>query len=341
MHNLASRLAVLLLIFGSVSKTHAQSQQAMQQIENLLSDALVFSSQYLTPATDAAIYQASSNWTITPQRKKLWDVSVGVHTNIFFVPKSNRSFKIQNSDFSFFTIENGATSAIVSTALGNDNQVYLTGTIDDGSNQNTVRIETPQGIDAETMVYPYLQGSIGLPFGTELIAKYSTRVKLKHGEYQVYGFGLQHNLSQYFPQTEAQNLYFSALAGFSKERISFDFLETQTSYGSLGLNEISGDVDTWQFQMNGSKKWNKWEIMAGMIGNVSAIKYEVSGQKGEIEAVIPVQYIINKKLEEIYADKTNIIGEVALRYQLGKVFIQSATAFGKFINTNVSVQYEF
>ncbi len=341
MHKFSCKTALVIMMLFGVGKINAQSPQALQQIENLLGDALVFSSQYLTPATDAAIYQASSNWIITPQRKELWDVTLSLHTNVFFVPKSNRSFRIDNSDFSFFTIENGSSSVIVPTALGNDNQFYLTGTIDDGQNQNVVRIETPQGIDAETMIYPYLQGAIGLPYGSELVAKFSTKVKLKHGNYQVYGAGLKHNLSQYFPTMEAKNVFFSVLAGFSKEEISFDFLDTQTSYGSLGLNEITGKVETWQFQANASKKWNKWELMAGLIGNTSQIEYEVSGPKGEIEAVIPVQRIINKKLESIYTDKTNVIGELALRYEIGKVFVQSATAFGKFINTNLSVQYEF
>ncbi|HEX8562846.1 MAG TPA: DUF6588 family protein [Flavobacterium sp.] len=341
MHKCQVKIVFLGICALLSSKSFSQSPQALQQIENLLSDALFFSGQYLTPATDAAIYQASSAWVLTPQKKKLWDVSLSLHTNVFFVPKSNRTLTINNSDFSFFTIEGGATSALVPTALGDDSQIFLTGQIEDGENSNTVRLETPQGIDAEVMVYPYLQGSVGLLYGTELTLKYSTKVKLKHGNYQVYGAGFKHNLSQYFEKLEAKNLYLSAFAGYSKEEISFNFLDTETTYGSLGLNEISGKVDTWQFQVNGSKKWNKFELMTGLIANTSAIEYEVGGPKGEIESVIPVQAIINKKLVEIYADKTNFIGEVSARYQLGSIFLQSVTAFGKFINTNLSVQYEF
>ncbi|HEX8270117.1 MAG TPA: DUF6588 family protein [Flavobacterium sp.] len=327
----------MFMLFGTNAK--AQSPQEMQQINALLDDALFFSNQYLTPATDAAVYQASSGWITTPQKKDLWDVSLSLHTNIFFVPKSNRQFEINNSDFTFFELENG-TSASVPTALGNDNQVFLTGEISDGETTNVVRLKTPQGIDAETMVYPYLQGSLGLLFGTELAVKYSTKVKLKKGFYQVYGVGLKHNLNQYFKSMDSTNVHISAFAGYSKEEISFNFLDTETTYGNLGLNEITGLVDTWQFQVNASKKWNKLEIMTGIIANTSDIKYEVGGPKGEIEAVLPVQYIINKKLEEIYKTKTNVLGEVSARYQIGKFYLQSVVAFGKFLNTNLSVQYE-
>lgn len=325
------------LLFGA--SAFSQSAETFEQIDNLLNDALFFSKQYLSPASDAAIYQASSAWVLTPQKKKLWEVNLSLHLNAFFVPKSNRRFSIDNSDFTFFQIE-GATSASVPTALGNDDQVYLVGEINDGTTTNPVRLKTPEGIDAEVMVYPYLRGSVGLPYGTELIVKYSTRVKLKKGNYQVYGAGLMHNLSQYFPKMEARNYYLSAMAGYSKEEISFGFLDTQTSYGSLGLNEITGEVDTWQFQANASKQWKSFEVMAGLIANTSDIKYSVGGPKGEIESAIPVQYIINRKLEEIYTTKTNFIGEASLRYSFGKFGLQSVTAFGKFINTNLSIQYQ-
>lgn len=325
------------MLFGGT--VFSQSAEALQQVDDLLTDALFFSKQYLTPATDAAIYQASSAWVLTPQKAKLWEVTVSVHANAFFVPKSNRRFSIRNSDFTFFEIE-GATSASVPTALGNDDQVYLVGQIDDGANQNPVRLKTPEGIDAEVIVYPYLQGTVGLLYGTELIVKYSTKVKLKRGNYQVYGGGLKHNLSQYFPAMEAKNYYLSVMAGYSKEEISFGFLDAQTSYGNLGLNEITGEVATWQFQANASKKWNNFEVMGGLIANTSEIEYSVGGPKGEIESAIPVQYIINRKLEDIYATKTNFIGEASVRYTFGKFGVQSVTAFGKFINTNLSIQYQ-
>src|SRR5690606_11078932 len=159
------------------------------------------------------IYQSSSAWVVSPQKRKLWDVTVSLHTNIFVVPKDDRRFTINNSDFSFFTIE-GASSASVPTALGNDDQVYLSGQLQDGENINNVRLESPEGIDSETMIYPYLQASVGLLYGTELTVKYSTRVKLKRGNYQVYGFGLKHNLSQYFKSMEVKIFHLSAFAGY-------------------------------------------------------------------------------------------------------------------------------
>ena len=326
----------LFAAFFFTQKVKGQSATDLEQIGYLLSDALLYSEQYIVPATDAAVYQASSAWVMSPKKRKKWDVVLGLHANVFFVPKADRTFQIQNSDFQFFEIE-GATSATVPTALGNDNQVYLVGEL--GGEQ--VRFKTPEGINQETVVYPYLQGGIELPYGFEFIARYSTKTKLKRGDYQVYGFGLKHNFSQYFPKVEAKNIHFAAAAIYSKEDISFDFLDINTAYGNLGINNLNGLVDTFHFQLSASKEFKRFELITNFIVNHSSFEYVVSGEKGSIEEIIPIQSVINGLLERIAKDKTNVLGEVSGRYQISKFYVQSSIAFGKFVNGNIGVQYQF
>ena len=326
----------LFAAFFFTQKVKGQSSTELEQIGYLLSDALLYSEQYIVPATDAAVYQASSGWFFSPQKKERWKVSLGVHTNVFFVPKSDRKFTIKNSDFQFFEIE-GATSVTVPTALGNGDQVYLIGDL--GGEQ--VRLKTPNGVNQETIIYPYLQGTIELPYGVEFLARFSTRTKLKKGDYQVYGFGLKHNLSQYFPKIEAKKFYFSVAAIYSKEDISFDFLDVNTAYGNLGINNINGLVNTFHFQLNTSKQFKKIEVMANLTVNNSAFEYIVSGERGAIEDSFPVQSVINDLLKRISKDKTNFLGEISGRYQISKFYLQSSIAFGKFVNGNMGVQYQF
>lgn len=326
--------AVALLCGGTVA---AQStSEVLTQMGHLIDDALFYSDKYITPATDAAIYQASSGWVTTPKKRELWDVAIGVHTNIFFTPNRDRTFVINNSDLSFFSLENG-TSATVPTAVGNKDQVYLTGQLGDSE----VRLKTPQGINRDVVAYPYLQGSVALWYGTELIAKYSPKVQLKRSNYQVYGVGLKHNISQYFKKLEEKNFSLSVLAAYSKEDVNVEFLNVQTDYGTLGIDAINGLVDTWQFQMNGAKAWGNFELMGGFIVNTSNIEYRVSGERGSVEDILPLQDVLNKRLEEIYKTRVNYIGEVSAAYKIGKFNVQSILAFGKFVNTNLSLHYLF
>ena len=336
---LMRKFQIVILFFCSLFfnlKSNAQSQSELEQIGYLLNDALFYSEQYIIPATDAAVYLSSSSWVNSPKKKELWDVTLSLHGNMFFVPKRDRSFEIQNSDFQFFEIEN-ATSATVPTALGNDNQIYLVGDL--GGEQ--VRLKTPEGINQEIVFYPYLQANIGLPFGTELIVRYSTKTKLKKGNYQVYGFGLNHNISQYFKNLETKNINISTALIYSKEEITFDFLDIDTAYGNLGINQLSGLVDTFHFQLSASKEFKKLELITSMVVNTSSFEYVVGGQKGEIEDAFPLQQTVNTLLQRIAKDNVNVLGEVSARYQIEKIFLQSSFAFGKFANLNLGVQYQF
>jgi hypothetical protein len=333
-------IVLICLLISSVSN----SQSYEEQIGHLLDDALFYSDRFITPATDAAVYQASSNWVVSPGRKKIWDVSVSLHGNVFFVPKSDRTFVINNSDFTFLQIENN-TSATVPTAVGNDHQIWLVGEfIDNSTNPPTstpIRIKSPEGVNTESVAYPYFQASVGLWKGFELIGKYSGKVNLKKSRYQVYGLGLKHNLSQYFEKMEAKNIFLSSMLGYSNEDISFGFLDIRAQNLSLGFNQLTGLVDTYQFQVNASKKWDKFEVMAAVIGNTSDFKYKASGTTDGSELSEAFKSLVNRKLESISKTKANLIGELSGRYQISKIFVQTSLAFGKFVNSNISIQYEF
>lgn len=326
----------LLFFLLSAQITFSQTQAFLNDLGLFIKDAIYYSDQYITPATDAAVYQSSSAWVNTVKKKELWNFSLGINANIFLVPNGDRSFQLKNSDLSFFTIEN-ANSVEVPTALGNNTQYFLSGDL----YGTPVGVDSPQGINQQFVFYPHLHGSLTLWYGTDLLVKFSPYTKLKKSEYQVYGVGLKHNLDQYFKSLKTKQINLAATLTYSKEDVRFAFLDVNTPYGTLGINQLSGLVDTYQFQINASKEYKKIELIAGLIANTSDFRYVLSGPVGSIESVIPVQNILNENLKNIYKTKTNFLAEVSCRYQISKVFVQSTVAFGKFVNSNFSIQYEF
>lgn len=312
----------------------SKAQTLEQQVGYLLSDALFYSAQYVTPATDAAVYQASAAWMNSAKKKEKWTFDLGLHGNIFFVPNRDREFQISNSDFQFFQIEN-ATSASVPTALGNDEQVYMNGNL----NGEQIRFKTPEGINQKSVVYPYLQASLGLPYGFEVVGRYSTRTKLKKGDYQVYGFGLKHSISQYFSKLEEKKINIAFMTMYSNEEISFDFLNVSSAtFGDLGLDQFSGKVNTYHFQLGASKEIKSFELMASILTNYSTFDYKVSSNK---EVAINFADAINQKLPELEKDKWNVMGELSANYFFNDFFIKSSFSFGKFANVNLGINYTF
>lgn len=328
----SAAVAALLFIGGGAN---AQMEE-LQQVGRLIDDALFYSDKYITPATDGAIYQAASGWMATAKKRDFLHFDVSLNTNVFFVPQSDRSFTINNSDFTFFALTEG-TSASVPTALGNDSQVNLTGQLGD----EEVKLKTPEGINREAIVYPYLQGAIGVGYGFEIVGKYSPKVKLKRSNYQVYGVGLKHSIGHYLLWFQKHGINLAVLAAYSKEDVTFEFLNVDTTAGTLGIDSLNGLVDTWQFQTNISKEFGKFEVMGGFIMNTSDIEYKVAGQRGSIEEILPLQQILNTRLETIAKSRTNYIGEASVKYNLGHFGLQGIFAFGKFANTNFSIHYQF
>jgi hypothetical protein len=333
------KLFFLFLLVFNIS--FSQTAQELESFGRLLNDAIFYCDRYISPASDAAIYQASSGWVSSPKKRKLWDVTLGLNNNIFFVPRADREFKINNTDFTFFSIYDAnwapVSAATVPTALGTNEQINLVGNI--GANQ--VYLQTPQGVNAEQVHYTHFTGSIALWYGSELIVKYSPTTKLKSGNYQVYGYGLKHNIDQYFKSLTQKKIYMSGLVSYSNENISFDFIVPDSNNSlQLGINEINGLVNTWQFQFNVSKEYKRFEFMGGIIANKSDIKYKFTGDVPPGQA-IPFQSIFNEKIKDIYKTKTNFLAEVSCRYKINKVYLQSTFAFGKFVNSNFAVQYEF
>ena len=333
------KLFFLFLLVSNIS--FSQTVQELEAFGRLLNDAIFYCDRYITPASDASIYQASSGWVSSPKKRKLWDVTLGFNSNVFFVPKADREFEIKNSDFTFFSIYDAnwapVNSATVPSTLGNSQQYNLNGYI--GNDQGF--FQTPQGVNAEQVYYSHFTGSVALWYGTEIIVKYAPVTKLKSGNYQVHGYGIKHNIDQYFKSLIKNKINMSGLVCFSNENISFDFIPPASNDGpDLGINEINGLVDTWQFQYNISKEFKRFEIMGGIIANISDIKYKFIGEVPPGQA-IPFQAIFNEKIRDIYKTKTNYLGEVSCRYKINKVFLQSTFAFGKFVNSNFAVQYEF
>ena len=327
-------IAIVLFFSLQMAQSQSPAPEDIQKLSDLVNDAVYFTRIFVTPATDAAVYQASNGWMNTPKKPELWGLNVGLHGNVFFVPKSNRTFKIQNSDFKFFSVPNG--SAEVQTALGNGDQITLTGTI----NNEPVNVKTPEGVNTETVQYVYLQASLGLWYGTELVAKFSPVVKIGNFDYQVYGLGLKHNLDQYIPSMANKNLHLAVMTSYGREDLSVKFLDVQTRYGNLGLNQLNSLIDTYQFQINFSKQFSKLELATGLIFNSSTFNYKMGGEPGSIENTIPAQQILNTKLLELSTTKSNLLGEISGRYPYRKFFFQATVGIGKFINSNLAVQYQ-
>jgi hypothetical protein len=207
-------------------------QTAEEEINKILNDLTFYSGKYVAPATEAVVYQASSAWMFSPKLKKDWTFTLGINTNVFIVPNSNRNFEIKNSDFQIFKIVGVNDDRFVSvpSTLGDKTDVYIQ------ANFLGSPIKTRfDGINQKQVIYPYFQGSIALPKGFELMVKYSLKNNLKNGSYQVYGAALQYNISQHFKILKEKNINIATLFAYNKEDLEVNVILASGNSNQLGL----------------------------------------------------------------------------------------------------------
>lgn len=332
------RNLVLLFCFFSL---FSFSQTENEEINSLLDDATLYAGKFVSPATEAVVYQASSAWMMSAKKRKTWDFSFALNNNLFVVPKSNREMKISNADFENFYIEGTVPTdnslVTVPTAFGDKSSVYLIGTVTINGTEETFKTRV-DGINQEMVYYPYLQGALALPYGFEILAKYSFKNKLKKGDYQVYGVALQYNISQHFKKLTENKWNIAALIAYNNEDFNVDIFQSSSSTISLGIESLNSKINSFHAQLNASKTFNKMEVMGGIVVNSSNIKYYFAGEP----TIIDFSSLFNEKVKDLYKTQTMVFGEVSGRYNFYKNFMfQTTFSFGSQINTNFGIQYEF
>lgn len=332
------RKLVLLLYFMPIISF---SQTTNEEINSLLNDATLYAGKFVSPATEAVVYQASSAWMMSAKKRKTWDFTFAVNNNLFLVPKSNREMKISNADFENFYIEgtnpNDNSLVTVPTAFGDKSSVNLIGTITVNGTPQTFKTRV-DGINQETVYYPYLQGALALPYGFEFLAKYSFKNKLKKGDFQVYGVGLQYNISQHFKKLTEKNWNIAALIAYNNENFNVDIFQSSGSTISLGIESMNSKINSFHAQINASKTFNKFEVMGGIVLNSSNIKYYFVGEP----TLFDFSSLFNEKVKDLYKTQTMVFGEISGRYNFYKDFmLQTTFSFGSQFNTNFGIQYEF
>lgn len=231
------------LLISLILTTVCHSQSGFESI--LLaseSDSKKIYNRYLNPLMKGAIYSSNSGWYNTAKVHKKLGFDLSFRLNTAFVPKFDRTFYIDD-------LESVTTDAInLPTIAGKNRQEDLLITIPSEGvfSEMKTTIKSPGGIKSQLpfqgVPATALQLGIGVPFDTEFIFRYSPGYHGKGVEMDMIGFGVKHNLLQYFgPIDKFPFLNISALASFSKMKINYDIQSSSSLNGSSQIAKFNLD----------------------------------------------------------------------------------------------------
>ena len=273
--------------FITFSVTYSQSG-----IENLLSsgieDANRFMNSYVEPGSEALIYSLANGWYNSAKVKGLGGFEISLIAGVSQIQDKNTRFTLNENDYNSLRFASGPSEQEVGTVFG-QNSPDINMTISEG-NQSIGSISLPQGLGSENVEYiPNLiiQGSVGLPFSTELKLRFLPEVETNDVTSQSYGAGLQHEFTDWIPGLKLLPIALSGFVGYN----TFEGEYLLSEQGTLisGTNQsISTDIDSWHYATLVSTKLPIINFY-GSIGGVSGSA--VTRLKGE--------YIINTGVSNV------------------------------------------
>lgn len=299
-----------------------------QDLDDLAGDLIFLTGQYVEPAAQATIYQSSSGWFKNAKALNLWEVDLSLQANALFLPKRKQNFDISEANLVNLGIQGNQTTATIPTALGGESNVVLEGSIDD----EIIEIDAPEGLNQSVFNYFQIQAAIGLWKGTTFITRYSPKIKINKTYYQIFGVGLQHNISQWIPAIDSSKFNLAALVSYSKYNVSDEFSPANLVLGSI--NSINVEGNSILFSVLASKTIKKLDFTAAIGITKSEFTYKIGGD-GEL-----LLLVLNTALETLEGDETNLKGDLGVNYNFNKFSINSNISFGAFTNLIIGFNYK-
>lgn len=315
------KLSYILFLFSTVALAQ------LEDVSAIAFDMVYLSDQYVKPAAEAAAYQSSGGWYTSAKKKELWDLEISLQGNLLFIPNKSKNFLIDESNLQNLSIQGEVTTSLSPTALGEDNYVVLEGSIGD----EDFEFDSPEGINEPYLRHAQLQASLGLWEGTTLIGRYSPKIKINKTYYQLLGFGIQHNLSQWIPSIRETSFNIAGLISYSFYSVSDNFSEVNLSNETL--NSVTVDGESLILNLIASKQIKQFNISAGLGLISSKFDYKVGG-KGVL--LLPV---LNQALGGVNRSKTNFKADIGVDYQFYDFSINSMFTFGNYANLILGINY--
>jgi len=291
------------------------------------SDMVLLSGKYIDPAAEAAVYQSSGGWYTSAKAKELWGLEISVQGNILFIPNKSKNIFINETEMRNLTIQGPATSATSASALGDRNFVVLEGNI----NGNSFEFDSPEGVNESYVKHAQIQAALGLWKGTSFILRYSPKIKLDKTYYQVLGFGVQHNISQWIPKMNASTFDLSGLIAYSNYSVSDSF--SVISLPQVGtLSSIAVDGQSFMFNLIASKEVKKFNFSTAVGFTSTSFEYSVGGTGAALS-------VLNQAIDASDRSLTNFKFDLGVDYRFFDFSLNTMVTLGNYTNLILCFNY--
>ncbi len=304
-----------------------------------LNDAETFTTDYISPASEGIMYSISSGWYNTADAKPLAGFEISIIGNMagFRNKEDKKAFELNTDDYENLQFVDGSNSKLVSTALGDIEDVRVF--VEDENGLLREEFDLPSGMASENVNFvpsAFIQASVGIIKGTELKARFLPKFKIDDFGMSMYGFGIQHEFTKHLPADKVLPIAISGVIGYTHLDASYDFTNTSIIAGQDQRLEI--DTNSWVFQAIVSTKLpiiNFYGGLGYLSGNSTT---DVLGTYTVQSGPIQETYIDPFSIDE---NASGITANVGFKYKLGFFRLHADYTLAEFDTFSFGINFGF
>ena len=308
----------ILTLSLSVTSVNAQ---LFDGIENILltstEDARILAEGYTAPIGKTLTYALNSGWATSAKTHKKLGFGLTIGGAAPFVPDLDQVFT--PTGLTSLSVPSGS----LSTVFGEGGDQELNFSFSESVLGNEIEYEGklsfPGGLKDElplgTVPAPIVQASVGVVFDTDLLVRFIPTMEMQGSTFSLTGFGLKHNIMQYFGPLDKLPLNVSVLAAISKASFEYD-LSDSTFGGNSTNRKMTFEADTFTIQALASIDLPIISAFAGLGYNAGDSQFNVSGDYSIDYGITGIGPRILKDPISIASDASDVMGIVGARLNL-------------------------
>lgn len=308
----------ILTLSLSVTSVNAQ---LFDGIENILltstEDARILAEGYTAPIGKTLTYALNSGWATSAKTHKKLGFGLTIGGAAPFVPDVDQVFT--PTGLTSLSVPSGS----LSTVFGEGGDQELNFSFSESVLGNEIEYEGklsfPGGLNDElplgTVPAPIVQASVGVVFDTDLLVRFIPTIEMQGSTFSLTGFGLKHNIMQYFGPLDKLPLNVSVLAAISNASFEYD-LSDSTFGGNSTNRKMTFEADTFTIQALASIDLPIVSAFAGLGYNAGDSQFNVSGDYSIDYGITGIGPRILKDPISIASDASGVMGIVGARLNL-------------------------
>ncbi len=310
--------ALLIALFCFSPSAYGQLTNVDVFIQAGAADAEALSKAYLAPVGRGFGADLNSGWANTAKTHGLLGFDITIMGSAAVTPGSDKSFDLSTLDLQHIRLSNPTANSTAPTVIGSDNagpqvDIFVNNPFTGQDEKIGESFELPPGLDFNYVPSPMVQASVGLLMNTDVIIRYfpDTEIDKDIGKAGLFGFGLKHDLLQYFPGGGLLPIDLSLLVGWTSFEATAGldvFVDpSDASNADLNSQEVELDADSFTMNLLLSKKFALLTLFGSVGFENSSVNLRLNGNYPiTVIETNPVDPMFGQEVKEIISDPVDV-----------------------------------